>query len=308
VFGEGVRTSPDSVNFNDSSKYPISVPKGTVLARPQITKSFQETINNQTVYYAHAQVEWSFSKSDDSYNKTTCGYSLLDTSLQQKLQTALEESLLHPISYGRFTGYSNATAVPAHMAAHGDICANPYLSVLHSSYLSNQRARAWHDNQMTYSTKGEVLVMYPVGKNNRVYTQLGANLFEDAKVNFILVRQNAESNAFEVQDSVDNTYSVTSIYGQVLDITPDEDTVANTSLIVKITFGRANDAEFPQALVGKYWPIRYAIRSDRLLVHYGKLYSSKDAAMTGIPMAIPETVTADGNPHFGYDHNFLTLR
>lgn len=317
-FGSEVSSPTTSLSY-DSQLYndPIPMSRGTVVARPQVTFSINETEGSEQLYYAHAQVEWGWLRDNVSYAYAGCGYAPLLPAVKTSLQSALEAALLDPVPYGRFLSYQNNPPVEPAVAAHSVICANPAIRNDNFSRLSVTDSRSWIDNLMDYPTLNEVFTVFPVETGTSVYTGLGVGvgaglpLYDDADVHFMMYRGHQDgSSYFRLQDSLANNYDIRAMWTQVLTMNPGDDTATSASFVARIEPYGLNYDPATNYPADKFVAVSYRLFSDRLVTHWGTLEDSEAAALSNVPAPIPDTVTCDGNPgnpYFCYDHDFTTL-
>jgi hypothetical protein len=311
-FGNEVSSPTASLNYSSLFYDPIPMPKGTIVARPQVTFSFSETEDIVQVYYAHAQVEWSWMRDDVNYTYWGCGYAPLLPEVKTGLQAALEAALKDPVPYGRFLSYLNTPPVEPAVAAHSVLCATPAQRDDNFSRLSVTDSRAWFDNKMTYPNRKEIFSVFPVETGNSAYTALGGSLYDDAEVRFMLYRGHADGESYiRLQDSgTMNTFDIRAMWAQILNMTPADDIDEVTTsawFVARVEPHQLRVKEGSNSPANKFVAVRYRLFSDRLVTHWGSLEDSEAAAISNLPAAIPATVTCDGNPYFCYDHDFLSV-
>jgi len=298
-FGEGVKTNPSSIDFNSLLNDHIDIAKGTKLARPQITYSFQSTVNGQVIYYAHSQVEWFVDSSSNPDG--TCFYKNYSVEDQAKLQSAMDANFSTPHPYGRFVGYGSATSVDIYVAAQGKICNRDRFDLSDYSRLSNEVSRTWVEK----AARHEALSIYPINKDAKTY-QTHAAEYDSTSVNYMF-RWLIPNNSTDVITATDGvqTYRFFDASGEILNLA--DETATSGSFVMKfgdvgtILVEMENGSPDP---AGMYLGFRYRLAGDKLILTHGELETTLSSVQ--LPAEIPVNASCSGS-YQCYDHSYTEL-
>ncbi len=296
-YGNEVIDAPQDVNFDWLWMDPIEIPRGMIMARPQVTFSFSTEVDGETLYYAHAQAEWN---ANDSYACdniggfcSECSYQYFSEDDQAELQGALDINLMEPITYGRFLSYGPSTGQPAtiYSAAHGELCAADNFvndgSPESFTKLSNSGSYTWVDTPMENPVR-DYFAIFEIKKDGGAYQSI-EEYYTSSDVDYMFLRSH-------VDDISGRPSGYTSGQGEVISI---DDNADEGSFIVRTRSPHTLPETDPGS---QYFAASYRLESDRLIVHWGESNSMLESVVT--PDPIPDEVTCNGDPYFCYNHDF----
>lgn len=285
-------------------KAPVAVPQGTVIARPQIAQGGEPaSVGGKEIFYATAQTEWNWSTtavSDDGHAPLPCQYGLFSADDQRAFQRALDSEIRDPTPWGPFVA-KDANGLALETVAEMSACASELQDDRNYGALDTQRGYGWFD-LLNANPRREAFALFPVHRDTVAYDANKAR-FNSPDVAYMIIRSFQEPGLgpdirFPLAYA-GATQSVRLLSAEIIDLPEGKATAGPHLMTAKIS--RMSGFDGPD-LTGKYFAIRYDLRSDRVIVAWG---SVADTASTVVAPPAPPAgaVACDAAPYSCYTHD-----
>ncbi|RMH36574.1 MAG: hypothetical protein D6689_22270 [Deltaproteobacteria bacterium] len=281
---------------------PIDLARGERVVRAQVSYMSEVEQSGRTLYHAVSVIEWMLFPDDldfdyQSPNPWPCMFQFVSAADRDALQTALTRSILDPIPSGRFSPVTYPQVTPF-LATAAQLCAtDAYVPGGRFDRLRLAGSNTWIDNPTT-PFRADVFSVYDI-RRGEVFDALASDI--DPSAELMLFRElalRAERGAGVALSEGGVVTGVRSVGGEVLGLDVASDTPASSSFVVRIRWAYGDGAD---ALLGRYWPVRYRLLADRVAVHWGA--AAPDRASAVVPPEIGDDPRCDGAPVVCYDHD-----